>query len=141
MRIARFAAAAGLIFLSSLAIGWGWTILATYLIGFPIAWRRVAWVMLEDWKKDFSTIDSSDVLFVGFCALFPTVGWPLLWPGYAAYRKVKEINFDGGGLMIPPRSVRKQVEVEELQRRIRELEEDTGMTPKAPKERKLQRRF
>lgn len=58
----------------------GWAVLAVYVAGFIMTWRRAAWYVLADATGQYNKPDDVDVVmsvFTGFCiALF----WPMVVP-------------------------------------------------------------
>lgn len=104
----------------------GWIILAIYLSGYLLTWRRVVWALIED--VTYGKPDGADIVCAMVLGSMANCIWPLIVVGLAVravYRKR-----EGDALYaLMPRDVRRERELDDRERRIRELELANGMDP------------
>jgi hypothetical protein len=99
----------------------GLVIGAIYVVGYVIVFRKVVWIVAEDSRSSYTgKLDNDDWAFAVIVGFLVTIFWPIVVPFYMSRNHMYL-------LASPPKSVKKELELKEREKKIKELERELGI--------------
>lgn len=101
-----------------------WLIVASYLLGYLLSWRRIAWVMAHE--GNYGPLEGDDIAFGVVFGFIVSFAWPVIVPGYFLYRSGL-LTSGSHALLKAPKHIRDKERIATQERRIAELEREVGI--------------